>query len=33
MIEELSLKMNEIVYGPGEIIFSKGDIDNRLFYI
>ena len=33
VLEELSLSMNEILYGPGEIIFSSGDIEERLFYI
>ncbi len=25
--------MNEVLYGPGEILFSKGDLDERLFFI
>jgi len=25
--------MNEILFGPGEMIFSSGDYEDRLFYI
>ena len=25
--------MHEIVFGPGEIIFNKGDNDKRLYFI
>ena len=25
--------MKEIVFGPGEIVFNKGSIDNRLYFI
>lgn len=29
----LSLHMKEILYGPGEVIYLKGDDDKRIFYI
>ena len=25
--------MQESVYSPGEIIFNKGDLDNKLYFI
>jgi len=25
--------MKEVTLGPGDTIFSQGDIDNRLFYV
>ncbi|KAL4480493.1 hypothetical protein ABPG72_022248 [Tetrahymena utriculariae] len=28
-----SLKMKELTFGPGQIIFNQSDCDNRLFYI
>ncbi|EAR98948.2 cyclic nucleotide-binding domain protein (macronuclear) [Tetrahymena thermophila SB210] len=28
-----SLKMKELTFGPGQIIFNQNDCDNRLFYI
>ena len=33
VLDELSLCMNEILFGPGEMIFSSGDYEDRLFYI
>ena len=32
-IEALALSMDEVVYAPGEVIFSEGEQDYRLFYI
>ncbi|EAR84241.2 cyclic nucleotide-binding domain protein (macronuclear) [Tetrahymena thermophila SB210] len=33
LIQQLSLVMKEITLGPGDIIFNKGDTDNRLYYV
>ncbi|KAL4438107.1 hypothetical protein ABPG74_016886 [Tetrahymena malaccensis] len=33
LIQQLSLVMKEITLGPGDIIFSKGDTDNKLYYV
>jgi len=32
-LDRLSLHMKELTLGPGEILFKKGDIDNRYFYV
>jgi CRP-like cAMP-binding protein len=32
-IEKISLSMNEVLYGPGEIIFSENDMDHRIFFV
>ena len=32
-LDELSMSIHEKIYGPGEIIFSKGDRDNKFFLI
>jgi CRP-like cAMP-binding protein len=32
-LNELTLKVKEALYGPGEIIFTSGEADRRIFYI
>ena len=32
-LKELTSKMREVLYGPGEIIFQTGEKDHRIFYI
>ncbi|KAL4499085.1 hypothetical protein ABPG72_016987 [Tetrahymena utriculariae] len=32
-LRTLSLKLKEIMYGPGEIIFHKGELDYKIFFI
>ena len=32
-LAKLILKMGEIVFGPGEIVFNKGSNDKRLYFI
>ena len=32
-LNDLTLQMKEVLYGPGEIIYTYGEIDNRIFYI
>jgi CRP-like cAMP-binding protein len=32
-LQELSLFTKESLYGNGEIIFSKGDLDDKLYFI
>ena len=32
-LAKLVLKMSEIVFGPGEIVFNKGSNDKRLYFI
>lgn len=33
-LETLSLKMKEVIYGPGEIIYRQGEYENpSLYYI
>lgn len=29
----MALSCKEIIYGPGDVIFKKNDIDTRLLYI
>ncbi|EAS00821.2 cyclic nucleotide-binding domain protein (macronuclear) [Tetrahymena thermophila SB210] len=32
-LRALSLKLKEIMYGPGEVIFHKGELDYKIFFI
>ena len=32
-LNELTLKIREVLYGPGEVIFTEGEKDHRIFYI
>ncbi len=32
-IDELSLRMKEVIIGPGENIYKEGDNDSRIFFI
>jgi CRP-like cAMP-binding protein len=32
-LNELSLRIKEALYGPGEVIFTNGEEDHRIFYI
>lgn len=32
-LEKLSLKMKELILGPGEVIYLKNDLDTRLFFV
>ena len=32
-MEEVALNMEETLYGPGEIIFKKGETDKKIFFI
>lgn len=33
LLEDLSLQMQEVLYGPGEVIYSKGEADDRIFFV
>ena len=32
-LEQVALNMEETLYGPEEIIFKKGETDNKIFFI
>ena len=32
-LEEVALNIEETLYGPGEIIYKKGDTDKKTFFI
>ena len=33
LIEDLTTEMKEMLFGPGEIIFQRGEMDERLFFL
>lgn len=33
VLDQLALKMKEYIYGPGEVIFEKGKIDDKIYFL